>query len=207
MNKFIDLTLPISDSMPAYPSDEAPRLEKIKDYAIDGFCNYKLSAGMHIGTHIDGPMHLTESGQFINELHLDRFVGKGCFINAIGEKIITNKPQYQSLIPEESIVVIYTGHSQKFGTEDYYNNYPVIDKKLAELFVEKNIKLLCLDSPSPDRHPHDIHKLLLTNNILIAENLASVDKLVGMKEFEVIALPLNIKSDSSPARIVARILQ
>ena len=67
--------------------------------------------------------------------------------------------------------------------------------------------MVCMDSPSPDRHPFEIHKLLLENSILIAENLTNIEKLLHVRKFEVIALPLNILADSSPARIVARKLE
>ena len=65
--------------------------------------------------------------------------------------------------------------------------------------------MVCIDSPSPDRRPFEIHKLLLENNVLIAENLTNLDKLMSANNFEVIALPLKIHADSSPARIIARI--
>jgi kynurenine formamidase len=79
-----------------------------------------------------------------------------------------------------------------------------VSRELAQLFVERHVKMVCMDSPSPDRHPYEIHKLLLENNILIAENLTHIEKLLTVRRFEIIALPLNILADSSPARVVAR---
>ena len=55
--------------------------------------------------------------------------------------------------------------------EEYYINQPVIDEGLADFFVEKNIKMLGMDLPSPDNYPFEIHKKLFANNILIVENL------------------------------------
>jgi kynurenine formamidase len=46
--------------------------------------------------------------------------------------------------------------------------------------------------------------MLFTNNVLIAENLANTERLIGIGPFEVIALPLRIEADSSIARIIAR---
>jgi len=63
-----------------------------------------------------------------------------------------------------------------------------------------------LDMPSPDKYPFEVHKLLFAKNILIAENLTNVEQLLHVESFEVIALPLYIKADSSIARIIARIL-
>jgi kynurenine formamidase len=101
-------------------------------------------------------------------------------------------------------VVIYTALSRLYGQQAYFTDYPLVSRELAQLFVERHVKMVCMDSPSPDRHPYEIHKLLLENNILIAENLTHIEKLLPVRRFEIIALPLNILADSSPARVVAR---
>ncbi|MFC3748626.1 hypothetical protein [Paenibacillus sp. GCM10012306] len=59
--------------------------------------------------------------------------------------------------------------------------------------------------PSPDRFPFEIHKYLLSNDVLILENLTNVDALLGKEKFEVMALPLRIRSDSAISRVIARI--
>ena len=115
--------------------------------------------------------------------------------------------EHELLVQPRSIVVLYTGMSSLFGRKEYFNDYPTVSVELAQLFVERQVKMVCIDSPSPDRHPYEIHKLLLENNVLIAENLINLDKLLFIKKFEIIALPLNIHADSSPARIIARILE
>jgi len=203
----IDLSHPLIDRLPAYPGDEPARLEKINDFARDGFSNFRFTSGMHTGTHIDGPMHMTKSDRFIDELPLERFIGTGCFLNAARIKVISCTPEFTSAIVQGSIVLIYTGFGKQFGSEEYYSDHPVISMELAQVLVERRIKMVCLDTPSPDKHPHDIHTYLLKNSVLIAENLTGMEKLLTVKKFEIIAFPLRIHADSSPARIVARILE
>lgn len=65
--------------------------------------------------------------------------------------------------------------------------------------------MIGLDTPSPDRYPFAVHKHLLEHGVLILENLARLDQLLTATSFEVIALPLNVKADSSIARVVARV--
>jgi kynurenine formamidase len=72
--------------------------------------------------------------------------------------------------------------------------------------VEKKIKMIGMDTPSPDRYPFKIHKLLFENNIYILENLTNLDQLLNIDRFEVIAFPLKINADSSITRAVARII-
>jgi kynurenine formamidase len=206
MQTFIDLSLPMTDLMPVYPGDEPPRLLKVNNLARNGFNNFRLSVNMHTGTHIDGPMHVTQSKRFLNELPLEQCIGIGCILNATGKNNIPLTTEYELLVQPQSIVLLYTGMSRLFGRKKYFHDYPIISKELAQLFVKRRVKMVCLDSPSPDRHQFEIHKLLLGNNVLIAENLTNLDKLLSINKFEIIALPLKIRTDSSPARIIARTL-
>jgi kynurenine formamidase len=202
----IDLSYPINDRIIVYPGDKQARLEKINDFSRDGFNNFRFTGGMHTGTHIDGPMHMTKSVCFIDDLSLDQFIGTGCLLNASGMGIISCTPEFKSAIVPESIVLIYTGFGKHFGSEEYYKNHPVVSMELARYLVQLKIKMVCLDMPSPDKSPYEVHTLLLNNSVLIAENLAGMEKLLTIKNFEIIALPMPLHADSSPARIVARIL-
>ncbi len=205
MIKYIDLSVLIEDLMPVYPDDEALRLNKIYSFQKDGFVNHRLITGMHSGTHIDGPMHLTESNKLLSNIPPDHFFGKGIILNAKGEKVIGLKKEYEKIIEKRSIVLLYTGFSKNFSLNSYFTDYPTISKELARLFVEKKIKMICIEQPSPDKPPFEIHKYLLKNKVLIAENLTNLEKLLRIKKFEIIALPLKIKADSSLSRIVAKI--
>ena len=61
------------------------------------------------------------------------------------------------------------------------------------------------DSPSPDTAPFATHKKLLGHGILIIENLVNLERLLGVGEFEVVALPVKFAADGGLARVVARV--
>jgi kynurenine formamidase len=65
--------------------------------------------------------------------------------------------------------------------------------------------MLGLDTPTPDQSPFLIHKILLGNEILIIENLTHTEELLEFPNFEIIALPLKIDADGSPARVIAKL--
>jgi kynurenine formamidase len=207
MEKYIDFSQTIEHLMPVYPGDVPTHLQQISDFTRDGHTGFHLSTGLHAGTHIDGPMHLTMRKQLISEIPLEQFIAAACLLNAVGENIIQYKPEHESLVKSDSIVLIYTGFDRKFLEDSYFNNHPTVSRDLALLLVRKHVKMLCLDLPSPDRPPYEIHTLLLENNVLIAENLRNLDRLLPVKAFEIIALPMRIYADSSPARIIARIVE
>ncbi|ERJ11587.1 cyclase family protein [Haloplasma contractile] len=204
MKKVIDLSHNLVHSMSTHPYDDEVKLYQDKYLDEDHYVNFKLEIGMHAGTHIDAPMHLVKSDQFINEFLLERFVGNGVLLDVRGENEIQYKPEYEKMISKGDIVLLLTGHSKKFGDESYYTDYPTIDKKLAKFFVKKKIKMLGLDLPSPDHYPFDIHKLLFKKEIFIIENLTNLEELLDINSFEVIAFPLKVKAEASIARVVAR---
>ncbi len=201
--KFIDLSRVIVDEMPGYPGDKGPGLRQDKFFRADGHNDFRLETGMHAGTHVDGPMHMTDSKILIGEIPLDRFVGKGCLLDVRGQKTILPQEKYEEIIKAGDVVLLYTNYSEKYGTDEYFHHHPVVSEALADLFIEKKIKMLAMDLPSPDRHPFVIHKKLLKNDILIAENLTNLSALSAIGKFYVMAFPLKIEADSSPARILA----
>ena len=206
MEKLIDLTQIIEDDMPIYPGDIKTNLFQVKYLSINKHNNYRLDISMHTGTHIDSPMHLTKSKEYICELPLESFIATGCVIDVRNQPIIQMKEEYGKLVKENSIVLLYTGLDKLYGKQEYYEEHPLIHIDLCKYLLKKNIKMLGIDMPSPDRYPFEIHKLFFENNVCIIENLTNIDKLLGNKSFEVIAFPLKIKADSSMARVVARSL-
>ena len=68
----------------------------------------------------------------------------------------------------------------------------------------KSLTVLGMDMPKPDNYPFEIHKLLLSRDIFIMENLTNLESLQNVPSFEVMAFPLNIRAEGSIVRAVAR---
>ena len=203
MKKYIDLSQDIIHNMPVHPYDDKVILYQDKFLERDKYVNYRIEIGMHSGTHIDTPMHLTNRETYINEIPLDKFAGRGVLLDVRNESHIGFKEAYFELVGKDDIVILYTGHSDKYGTEEYYTDQPIIDKDLAEFFAQKKIKMVGMDLPSPDNYPFEVHKILFDNDILIMENLTNLSSLVDLENFNIIAFPLKIRTEASMARVVA----
>lgn len=204
MSTLIDLSYDIVDNMDVHPYDSKAILQQDRYLEEDKYNNYRLEIGLHTGTHIDTPMHLTHDRTFINEIPLERFIGKGCILDVRNESIIRFKEEYVDKVQEGDIVLLFTNHSQTYGTKEYFINYPIVHSELAEFFVSKKIKMLGVDSPSPDQYPFEIHKKLLSHDILLIENLTNLSPLLTVDNFEIIAFPLKVRADASISRVVAR---
>lgn len=205
MTEYIDLTRLIQDGLKAYPGDRNTILKKSKFLEKDSYNNYLLETGMHTGTHIDSPMHLTDSPDFLYEYPLDCFIGHGVIIDAEELKEDKNGKKFHTKIKDRDIVLLYTGKSKLFGSDEYFEYAPDISEAFLNLLIEKNIKMLGMDCSSPDKFPFPVHKKLFSNKTLMIENLTNLDPLLNVEEFEIIALPLKIEADSSIARVIAKI--
>lgn len=199
----IDLTHEIIQNMPVYPNDEQVQLNKTKDFAKDGYTNYMFCSEMHTGTHIDGPMHLTNSDKFISEIDVNNLTGEGKIIDFSNQKEIVWKNEYENIIKENDILILYTGYSDMFFKPEYFESHPVLTNEFCEEIIKRKIKLIGFDMPSPDNFPFAIHKKLLEANIFIVENLTNLKSLLNFEKFLFMALPLKIKADSSFVRAIA----
>jgi kynurenine formamidase len=167
MNKVIDLSHEITQKTLIHPSDKPIRLFQDRFLDKDKYNGYRLEAGLHVSTHIDAPMHLTGNKKFICEFSLEQFFGKGYLLNMRDETTSQIKLKCKKEINEGDIVLLYTGHDQKWGTESYFKNYPLIDRDLCQSLIEKKVKMVGMDLPSPDIYPFEIHKSFFDANILI----------------------------------------
>jgi len=200
--ELIDLTHTFAIPMPLYPGDDQPEIKPTATLSADGHINSYLKSGLHVGTHIDAPLHFIGDGKKISEMPVHQFFGRGRLVDARGELTIHEGLLDKIDLKANDIVLVMTGMSKDYKTPKYFKNYPEVTEDFAQKLVDKGISMLGLDTCSPDKEPYDIHKMLLGNNILIIENLTNLDALVGA-EFSVIALPLKLDAEASLARVIA----
>lgn len=202
--KYLDLTRAFSSAMPVFPGDRPVKLEEYVDSG-NNVVHFHLNTGMHVGTHMDGPLHMIPGGRKLSDISVDRFVAHGHLIDARDRKEIDASLLAGRHIVEDDCVLLYTGFDQKFGDPSFYTNYPVLTEAFAQELVRLKIKFVGMDTPSPDRAPYDVHRILLREEILIMEGLTNLSALLSVKNFEVFALPAKFEAEAAPVRVIARI--
>lgn len=203
---YIDLTHTFKQSgMPAYPGNPTSELKQVAFIEKDECTLFEVKTGMHIGTHVDAPSHMLANAKGLNDYPVEHFFGKGVLIDARGKEIIDIELLNGKQISKGDIILILTGFSSKFQAAEYYQSYPVITEEFAKKMVASSVKIIGTDTPSPDKAPYLIHKILLKDDVLIIENLANLEALLDYPQFEVIALPVRFEAEAAPIRIVAQI--
>ncbi|QNU68507.1 cyclase family protein [Ruminiclostridium herbifermentans] len=204
--RLIDLSHTIENGMPVYPGDSGLKLVQTRIYSSDNYNNHSIETEMHVGTHLDGPMHMLDVNKYLCDFELENFCGKGCIIRSHNENLIKLKESHLDIVNGAEIVLLHTGMDKFYGLKEYYSKHPILDMSFCEMLVRNKIKILGIDMPSPDRFPFDVHKYLLSHGVLILENLTNLEKINDEDSFEVMAFPLKIKTDSCMVRAIARIL-
>jgi len=211
--KPIDLTLTISESIPSFPGSPKPQFISWSNLKEDGYNLELLFLSSHTGTHLDAPFHFVKNGMKINQISLNRLVGKGVLIKLertkntkILKSDIISFERKNEKITNNSSIFFYTGWQKNLKRDNYFTENPGLDISAAKYLVSKNINLIGIDSPSIDLGKDEsfcIHNILSKNNILIVENLTNLNKILT-KEFNFTILPLKLKdATGSPVRAIA----
>jgi kynurenine formamidase len=203
--KLIDLTHTFTADMPVYPGDPKPQVTQAAHISKDGYNDCCLHGGMHIGTHMDAPWHMIAAGAKMSEIPVTQFFGRGVLVDACSAQTVEAARLDGVGLNKGDIVLVMTGWSARFRSPDYYGDFPTIEPAFAERLVAAQVSILGLDTPSPDRPPFAVHKILLSRNILIIENLTGLDALAGAGAFDVSAAPAKFDWDAAPVRVVAHL--
>jgi len=200
--RIIDVTRPMFAGMPVWPGDPPCRCGWSARLPEDGVNVAELSFGVHTGTHVDGPLHVLEDGAPIGDLPLGAFIGPahvldvGASIEIGAEWLASNLPAGCERLLLRTCVWTDPG---VFPT-----SWPVLTPDAARLLVERGVRLVGTDAPSPDSPDSvdlPVHRILLDAGVPIIENLLLDDVRGGA--YELVALPLRLaEADASPVRAV-----
>ncbi len=199
---YIDLTLEVGSRIPPFPED--PKMESRYLFTIKkhGVNEKRVSFNSHFSTHIDAPFHMLPDGKKLEEFEPDYFIGQTQVIDVRGQKLIT--PNFLPKKITAPIIFFYTNHIVNIYGKNYFKNNPVITDETARSLVKSHVRIVGIDSFTPDNYPYEVHKILFAQNILIVENLINLG-LLG-KKCRVIIAPLKLTdADGAPARIFAQI--
>lgn len=198
----IDLTMEVSEKIPPFPGDPKAKFENIATITKQGCNERRFSINTHFSTHIDSPYHMLEDGKKLEEYPPETFFGDAAVIDVRNVSKIT-----KDYIPKKIItqfLLFYTGYSDNIRSPDYFKKNPVITSDAAEEIIKHRVKIVGIDSFTPDNYPYTVHKILFRKDILILENLINLDRL--KKRCKLYIAPLHlIDADGAPARVFAEV--
>ena len=164
----------------------------------------------HTGTHVDAPCHLLAGAPTLDELGIGHFYGPGWVLDVSrvrGRHIgIADLQKEEPRIAAVDFVLLHSGWERFWGETGYFGAYPVLSAEAARWLSGFKLKGVGVDMVSLDEVDSTalvVHRTLLAKNMVLVENLANLEMLIG-KEFDFSCLPLKIAAgDGSPVRAVA----
>ena len=210
--KVIYLTHTITPDLPVYPGTEPPKFLPANSYEKDGFRETLLQMYTHTGTHMDPPAHLFADRTTLDQFPASQFIGKALVIDccdlAEGSAITMKKLRKTGGKADRADFLLFNlGWDKRWGTEDYFGDYPCLDDETLEHIIRGNYKGIGFDviglDPIADGNLTRHKKLFQERDILNIENLKNLE-LCGEELFWFSCFPLKIENaDGSPIRAVA----
>lgn len=183
--KIINLSHEIKNFV--YPNDPEFSVETKKNgkYSVS-----ELKMGVHIGTHIDYPMHVGLTNE-----KFENVFGNGYCVS------LENMNDFFKNAPKNlEILLIKTDFSKYWDDPEYFEKECDIENHIEKL-ISMNLKAVGIDCCSIGNF--SVHEKLLSSKIKIIENMKNLEILEN-KTFKFFGFPLNIeKIDGSPINAVA----
>jgi len=213
--RLVDLTLPVVHGMGR--RELTIRFEQVRTFEKEGLQVSAVYLPVHVGTHIDAPLHFIKGGDSIEKVPLERLVGKAVVFDLTSKgpnEAITEADlePFSREIREGDIVVLRTDWTvKKWGKPDFFDTSPCLDKDAAQWLAKKKVKAAGFDFAQEYavRKAHFyteecvVHTILLSHNIYNIEYLTNLNKLIK-KRFTIIALPISLLGlEGAPARVIA----
>jgi len=203
--RLYDISRPLSDSTPVWPGDQPFSLRWTMRQDRGATVNVgQVTSTLHLGTHVDAPLHFDSDAPGIDQLLTEVFVGTAQVVHVAGK----------SLIGVEDLKALAGGPAERLllRTDSWSDpqcfpaTIPCITTDLPAFLASKGIRLLGVDVPSVDQlDSHDLpnHRALAKHGIAILESLDLSSVPEGL--YELIALPLRlVGADASPVRAILR---
>ena len=203
-----DISLTISPTLPTWPGDPQPVIEKFESMDKGAHNNVsRISAGVHLGTHVDAPYHFINDGRTVEQLPLDLLTGE-CYVVQLpdGVEAITADVLDRTEITSEMKRVLFgtrNSHLWARGEAEFQTDFVAITEDGAEWLVERGVQLVGVDylSVAPYGDSVPTHTVLLKAGVVVIEGLNLSTVMRGF--YDLYCLPLKIAGcDGAPARAI-----
>jgi len=232
IRRIIDLSDTLYPGMPSWPTLPDLRFEAIKRAVRDLYTIHAITRmHMHVGAHVDVPLHSIPEGKSIDQYEVEKYTGEGVVLDFTmkkpGEEIAQQDlERYTHEINQNDVVMLCTMWSRKIGfNSDYLYKWPYLGTEGCKFLVEKGVKAVGTEAMSiagwsdtvPTQGPVskyssvEVHNLLLEKDILIIEGLSNLHKVLDGKKSNrafFIFAPLNfVGTEAAPSRAMALIFE
>ena len=207
--RVIDISPPLGPDIAVFPGDTPLSRELLLDFGRgDRISLSTLRGTVHLGAHVDAPLHYEEFGTSIDELPLELFLGMCRVVRTpaspgtrLGWKAVVEA--LGDSAPTERLLLATGSFPDPTRFE---GGFAGLDPDLVRRLGTLGVRLLGIDTPSvdlPDSKDLPAHEACREAGITILEGLVLDRVEAGL--YELTALPLRLVGfEASPVRAVLR---
>ena len=211
----IDLSHPIHDGIQTYPGGWHPNvaIQTLGRLCVEGRRSTKIELGSHTATHIDAPSHFISDGPTIDQIPLELLFGAASVVDLrhLNHGASVSGEEMAAVLPGDPgpRVLLCFDWAKHYNSPIFYTDYPFLSVEAARVLIDRGVRLLGYDTPSPDNPASGrgsvldspVHKVFLAAQVWLVEYLNNLDRLPNSIQFCVLPLPL-VGVDGSPARCI-----
>lgn len=205
---YIDVTVPITNSLPVWPGDPPVRVRPAARIAAGDTVNTsRLELGNHTGTHVDAPLHYLPDGATLDAVPLDVLVGPSWLadLTHVDRHIEAGDLAAAAIPPGTRRLLLKTRNSQIWAAhpDEFLRDFVALTPDAAHWVVQAGIALVGIDylSIEPFDGSGDTHRILLRAGVVVLEGLDLRVPLPGA--YCLACLPLKLASlDGAPCRAI-----
>lgn len=206
----LDLTREVRNDTKVFPGSPLPKFITWTKMDVHNYDSEVIFMSTHTGTHMDAPSHFATNASTIDKILVGRLISNAILIKlkkGSNQLITADEIKASNVsIKQGDTIVLSTLWENEIDKDYFFSHSPGLAEDAAKYLIDKKVNAVCIDSPSIDRGSESsfaVHKLLLSNEILIVENLCNLDKL-NCQYFTLIMTPLKLSGASgSPIRAIA----
>src|SRR5258706_724276 len=202
-----DVSVPLTNSTPVWPTDPPLRLASLTHVSSDKSHTVhvtNIEMGSHTGTHIDVPWHFIENGRRLNEIPLETLMGPATVFEIPSVRSIAAANVASLPLDGVERVLFKTDNSNHWTDGRFNEDFIYLEPEAAQILVDHGVKLVGIDYLSIDKfhsEKHPSHFVLLGSNVVIVEGLNLLNVPAG--KYQMTALPLNLQDvDGAPTRVI-----
>jgi arylformamidase len=206
----LDLTREVRNDTKVFPGSPSPKFIIWTKMDVHNYDSEVMFMSTHTGTHMDAPSHFVSDASSIDKISVRRFISNAVLIKikkGSNQLITADEIEASNVSIMEGVTIVFsTLWENKVSKAYFFSHSPGLAEDAAKYLINKKVNAVCIDSPSVDRgsdSSFSVHKLLLSREILVVENLCNLNKL-SSQYFTLIMTPLKLFGASgSPIRAIA----
>jgi arylformamidase len=198
-----DISPEVSERTAVFPGDEPFRRKVSLDFSKgDNLVLSSIETTLHIGAHVDAPIHYNPKGEGMAARSLEFYLGSCQVVEVNLPRGARIRPGDVKARIKEPRVLFKTGSYP--DPRNWNGDFVSLSAELVDWLVEKGVRLVGIDTPSIDPAEDkelESHQAVFRHGIANLEGITLKDVPEG--SYTLIALPLKLKdADGSPVRAV-----